>query len=233
MVVGSAASLLEVRAVSKSYGRRRALDRVSLAAAPGRVVAVLGPNGAGKSTLLRIAAGITRPDTGEVRVGGRPAGDAEVRRRMGFAGHQSLLYGALTVEENLRFYAALYRLDRRRIEEGLARFGLLPHRRRPVDELSRGVVQRASLARALLNDPVVLLLDEPFTGLDVEAAEGLRGVIADLRARGGAVLLATHVWAEARELADDAVVLVGGRLALADEAAAVDVGRLAAIYGLP
>ncbi|MDQ7843329.1 MAG: heme ABC exporter ATP-binding protein CcmA [Armatimonadota bacterium] len=229
---GGSGVLLEVRAVSKSYGRRRALSGVSLTAGVGRVVAVLGPNGAGKSTLLRIAAGITRPDAGEVRVGGHPADDAGVRRRIGFAGHQSLLYGALTVEENLRFYARLYRLDPDHIEEGLTRFGLLPHRRRPVHELSRGLVQRASLARALLHHPPVLVLDEPFTGLDADGAAVLQGVITDLRARGGAVLLATHAWAEARDLADEAVVLVGGRLALADEAEAVDAGRLAAVYGL-
>jgi len=226
----SADPLLDVRGVSKSYGTRAALRNVSLTVDAGRVLAVLGPNGAGKSTLLRVAAGITRPEIGEVRVGGRPVSDPSARRQVGAAGHRSFLYGHLSAEENLRFYAQLYELPPARVDDGLERFGLRPYRRRPVRELSRGLVQRLSLARALLHDPAVVLLDEPFTGLDADASRIVRELIPELRARGCAVVVATHAWAEARELADDAVVVVAGRLALREEAASLDGERVAAAY---
>lgn len=222
--------LLDVRAVSKSYAGRAAVRDVSLSVEAGGVLALLGPNGAGKSTLLRIAAGIARPDAGEVRIGDRPVREAAARRRIGAAGHLSFLYGYLTVEENLALYARLYGVGRERVEDALAAFALLPHRTKPVRELSRGLVQRASLARALLHDPAVLLLDEPFTGLDAEASGAFRRRIRTLRDRGCAIVMATHAWADAQELADEAVVLAGGRLALREAASALDLARVAALY---
>src|SRR3990172_5939310 len=137
--MGNAGPLLEIRAVSKSYGGRAGLRGVSLPVDARRGLPILGPNGAGKSTLLRVAAGIARPESGEVRIGGRPVGEPAAHRQVGFAGHQSFLYGYLSVEENLRFYAQLYALPAARAGEGLERFGLQPHRRRPVRELSRGL----------------------------------------------------------------------------------------------
>lgn len=225
--------LLEVHRAWKAYGDRPVLRDVSLSVAAGRVLALLGPNGAGKSTLLRVAAGIARPDAGQVRIGGRPADEPAARRLCGASGHHAGLYGYLTVEENLTFFARLYGLGAGPVEEALTRFGLAPHRRRPVRELSRGLLQRAGLARALLHDPLVLLLDEPFTGLDAEASRTLRELFPRLRERGRAVLMATHGWAEARELADDALVLVAGRPVLREEAGALDERRLAALYGTP
>jgi len=228
---GGSESTLELRGVWKSYGETQALRDVSLRAQRGRVLAVLGPNGAGKSTLLRVAAGIARPNRGDVRIDGRPlATDPGVQRRVGFAGHLSFLYGHLTAEENLRFYAQLYGLEPERSLAELDRFGLTPYRHRTVRTLSRGLVQRVSLARALLHDPQVVLLDEPFTGLDAEAARLFRAVITDLRGRGRAVVMATHAWADAQELADEAVVLVAGRPALQDAASTLDRERLAALY---
>jgi len=222
---------LELRGVWKSYGDTQALRDVWLGVRRGLVLAVLGPNGAGKSTLLRVAGGIARPNRGDVRLDGRPlATDPSVRRRVGFAGHLSFLYGHLTAEENLRFYAQLYGSDPERTLDQLDRFGLMPYRRRPVRTLSRGLVQRVSLARALLHDPQVVLLDEPFTGLDLDAARMFRETIADLRAGGRGVVMATHAWADAQELADEAVVLVSGRLALQETASALDRDRLAALY---
>jgi len=222
---------LELRGVWKSYGDTQALRDVWLGVRRGLVLAVLGPNGAGKSTLLRVAGGIARPNRGDVRLDGRPlATDPSVQRTVGFAGHLSFLYGHLTAEENLRFYAQLYGSDPERTLDQLDRFGLMPYRRRPVRTLSRGLVQRVSLARALLHDPQVVLLDEPFTGLDLDAARMFRETIADLRAGGRGVVMATHAWADAQELADEAVVLVSGRLALQETASALDRDRLAALY---
>lgn len=228
---GGSEFALELRGVWKSYGDTHALRDVWLGVRRARALAVLGPNGAGKSTLLRVAAGIARPNRGDVCLDGRPlATDRNVQRRVGFAGHLSFLYGHLTAEENLRFYAQLYGLEPNGALAGLDRFGLMPYRHRPVRTLSRGLVQRVSLARALLHDPEVVLLDEPFTGLDLEAARMFHDAIADLRARGRVVVIATHAWADAQELADEAVVLVSGRLALQDAASALDRDRLAALY---
>lgn len=225
------APALELRGVWKSYGPTAALRDVWLRADAGRVLAVLGPNGAGKSTLLRVAAGLTRPSSGEVRVDGRALADApQVRRAIGFAGHLSFLYGHLSAEENLRFYAHLYGLPPRSVETALERVGLVPYRDRPVRALSRGLVQRLSLARALLHTPRVVLLDEPFTGLDADAARILREELTGLRAQQRVVIMATHAWTDARDLADEAVVLIGGRLALAEPARALDPERVAALY---
>jgi heme ABC exporter ATP-binding subunit CcmA len=218
-----------LRGVWKTYGATAALRDVTLRAAAGRILALLGPNGAGKSTVLRIAAGLTRPTSGTVRVAGasRPTG---VRRVIGFAGHHTFLYGALTIEENLRFYAELYGIPPAAVAVSLERFGLEAVRRRRVQELSRGLAQRVNLARALLHEPRVVLLDEPFTGLDAAFAEHLTASLVLLRREGCAILIATHEWDAARALADDAAVLVRGRLVAEVPAASLARSDLPALY---
>jgi heme exporter protein A len=206
--------LLEARGLQRSFGRVRILRGIDLSLEPGEALAVVGPNGAGKTTLLRLLAGLMRPTEGEVRVMGEPLtrGADRIRRAIGLLSHQSLLYDDLTLLENLTFAARLYGLERPRAlaaaaldQAGLgARAGELPRR------LSRGLLQRAAIARALLHNPQVLLLDEPFTGLDASAADRLRG---DLRARlsqGLGVVLVTHNLAEAWDLATRVAVLVDG-----------------------
>lgn len=217
--------------VWKTYGRTVALRDVTVSASSGRIVALLGPNGAGKSTVLRIAAGVTRATRGTVRVRGADPRPNGVRRLIGFAGHRTFLYGALTAEENLRFYADLYGLPSSAVAPALERFGLGAVRHRRVQELSRGLVQRLNLARALLHDPRVVLLDEPFTGLDAAVTDTLAASLRGLRAAGCTVLLATHEWDTARELADDAIVLALGRVALRTAAAALAPSDLPALYG--
>lgn len=219
-----------LRSVWKTYGATVALRDVTLTAAPGRILALLGPNGAGKSTVLRIAAGISRPARGTVLVDGADPRPNGARRVIGFAGHHTFLYGALTAEENLRFYADLYGVPPGAVTAALQRFGLGPLRRRRVQELSRGLAQRVNLARALLHDPRVVLLDEPFTGLDAPTAAHLTASLMGLRQAGCTVLMATHEWDAARELADDAAVLVGGRLALRAPADALAQSDLPALY---
>ena len=209
--------LLEARGLQRSFGRVRVLRGIDLSLRPGEALAVVGPNGAGKTTLLRLLAGLMRPTAGEVRVMGEPLtrGADRIRSAIGLLSHQSLLYDDLTLLENLTFAARLYGLERPRAraaaaldQAGLgARAGELPRR------LSRGLLQRAAIARALLHDPQVLLLDEPFTGLDAVAADRLR---TDLRARisqGLGVVLVTHHLAEAWDLATRLAVLVEGRWA--------------------
>ena len=179
---------------------------------------MFGPNGAGKTTLLRLLASLARPSEGELLFRGRPLREdpAALRRVLGYVSHESLLYDALTPRENLRFAGRLHgvaELDAR-VEEVLAQVELTDRGDQPVRELSRGLRQRASVARALLPDPEVVLLDEPFTGLDRQAAGVLRRRLETLRARGRTVLLVTHDLSAGLELADRVVILQRGRLVL-------------------
>jgi heme ABC exporter ATP-binding subunit CcmA len=212
--------LLEARGLQRSFGRVRVLQGLDLSLRPGEALAIIGPNGAGKTTLLRMLAGLMRPSAGEVRVLGQPLGPTThtARRAIGFLSHQSLLYDDLTLLENLTLAARLYLLesplDRARAAldaAGLAdRAGELPRR------LSRGLVQRAALARSMLHDPRVVLLDEPFSGLDAAASSRLRGELQGRLSSGAGLVLVTHTLSDTWELASRVAVLSRGRWA-ADE----------------
>jgi heme exporter protein A len=206
-------SLVEV---SRTFGRRRALNRVSLSARAGTITALLGHNGAGKSTLLSIAATLLRPTTGTVDYGGTgaEAGGTALRARIGLLGHDLSLYQELTAAENLRFFAKIYGLDRieARVDAALERAGLSDRRDEIVAGFSRGMRQRLALERALIHEPRLLLLDEPFTGLDHAAREALRARLRATRDAGAIVILTTHDTAAIDGLTDAAVSLVDGRL---------------------
>ena len=197
--------------VRHRFGGVPALDDVSFTLPAGHTLALFGPNGAGKTTLLKVLAGLIKPHLGRAGVeGGRGA--------IGWIGHQSLLYGQLTVRENLRFWGSLYRvrtpvLDAR-IASLTARVDLREQLDRRVGTLSRGQTQRAAIARALIHDPSVLLLDEPFTGLDRVAASELTGLVKEFAgaAEGRATILVTHNVEEGTDLATDIAVLKAGRL---------------------
>jgi heme exporter protein A len=180
----------------------RALDDVSFSVRPGQTLAIFGPNGAGKTTLLKILAGLIRPQHGRVQIEGG-------RRAIGWIGHQAQLYGQLTVRENLRFWASLYGVEPP--PDLLSRLGIADYADRPVRALSRGLVQRAAIARALVHDPTVLLLDEPFTGLDRTAAEAFGRLLAQAAAAGRATVLVTHNVEEGTELATDVAFMRAGR----------------------
>jgi heme exporter protein A len=193
--------MLRAEGLKHSFGSVRALDDVSFSVQPGQTLAVFGPNGAGKTTLLKVLAGLMQPQRGHARVDGG-------RRAIGWIGHQPQLYAQLTVRENLRFWAALY--DVRPPGELVARLGLEAHADRPVRALSRGLVQRVAIARALVHDPTVLLLDEPFTGLDRMAAKELSQLLKDAAAHGRACVLVTHDIEEGAELASDIAFMRAG-----------------------
>jgi heme exporter protein A len=206
---------LDVQNLSKSYGPYRVLQNLSFQVRAGEAVGLVGPNGAGKSTLLRLLAGLLRPTSGRILVDGKPARhDPRFRRRLGYVSHEALLYGHLTAVENLLFYASLYDLDRarERVEAMLEEVGLAWVGSRKVHAFSRGMVQRLTLARALLHDPEILLLDEPHTGLDPQAAEQLGEILQRFRGRGGTLLVATHELHRIPGLAERVLVLSGGRL---------------------
>jgi heme ABC exporter ATP-binding subunit CcmA len=202
--------------VSRHYGRRRALHDVTLGCQAGEVVALVGPNGAGKSTLLAIVSTLLTPTAGQVRYGDHTAstGRAALRRRLGWLGHDLQLYPELTARENLRFFAALLDVSNgdKRVNEALAAARLESRADDPVSSYSRGMRQRLALERALINDPRLVLLDEPFTGLDGVSAELLRERLRALAARGCLVLFATHDFELAEGVLDRAAIMRDGRL---------------------
>jgi len=187
---------LSVRAVSKAFTTRPVLNGVSLGLHRGQAACLCGVNGAGKSTLLRIIAGLLRPDRGAVAIDGWDVADhsTQFKRRVGMISHAGMIYAELTVSENLAFAAELHALSDRdaRIEELLIDTGLGPFRYDRAGILSRGLLQRLAIARAVLHRPAVLLADEPFTGLDGEASGRLIDIFQAFVQRGGAILMTTH-----------------------------------------
>jgi heme exporter protein A len=226
--------LLEIAGLKKSFGLKTVLRGIDLAAYSGESVALMGANGAGKTTLLRILACLTSPSSGSARIDGWDSGrDAQrVRRLVGFVAHQPYLYDELTAEENLLFFGKMYAVKdaRERAVQLLRRVGLEKRARERVGVLSRGQVQRLSLARALLHAPRVLLLDEPDTGLDEEGYELVGAVLAEHSAGGGAVLFTTHQLERALKLADSLVMLGKGRIVLQEKTAGLELERMRQEY---
>ncbi len=209
--------LLEVRGIAKRFGGEHALRPLDLTLRTGDRVAVLGPNGAGKSTLLRLLSGLARASAGSIELPGvaRARRGPALRRRVGYVGHASLLYPALTVTENLVFTGRLYGVDQpaERAAHLVRELKLEDFAERRVRHLSRGVAQRVAVARALMHEPELLLLDEPFSGLDPEAAPALEARIESLMAQGAggrALVFVTHDLASAARLCDRALILRGG-----------------------
>ena len=219
---------VELAEVSRHFGRRRALARVSLTARAGDIVGVIGPNGAGKSTLIGILATLVSPSSGEARYGGQSPRDlgGALRRRIGLVAHELLLYPELSARQNLRFFAELYGLDGAGVvDAALDRAGLSERADDPVAGFSRGMRQRLALERALLHAPRLALFDEPFTGLDDQAVGMVTVRLRQLAADGTIVVMATHDL----ELADGLVTRValfrGGKLLLDESAGAGLRGR--------
>jgi heme exporter protein A len=201
--------------VSRHFGRRRAVSRMTFRATRGMILGLLGPNGAGKSTLLGMLATALRPSSGTIRYGsfGSSAG-AALRARIGVLGHDLFLYPELTARENLAFFAGLYGIadgDGRALR-ALEGAGLDARRDDPVASFSRGMRQRVALERALIHDPRLALLDEPFTGLDDASTEALLSRLRALRESGAIVILATHDLDLAEGLLDQALFLREGRI---------------------
>jgi len=210
--------VIEVRDLVKRYGTLLAVDRVSFAAAPGGgVLGLLGPNGAGKSTIMRILAGFLTPTEGTATVAGFPAEthSMEVRERVGYLPESGEAYPELRVVEYLSYRAALKRiprsLRRAKVDRALEACGLVAVRRRVVGQLSKGYRQRVRLAAALLDDPPVLILDEPTVGLDPLQVREIRGLVSHL-AHEHAVLFSTHVLSEAEAVCDQVVIVDQGRV---------------------
>jgi heme ABC exporter ATP-binding subunit CcmA len=217
---------LIVEDVSRHFGRRRAVSRISFQASHGTVLGLLGPNGAGKSTLLAMLATLLRPSAGRIRYGTHDAEQhsAELRGSIGVLGHDLFLYPELTALENLEFFAALYGVaaPRDAASAALQQAGLADRAGDLVASFSRGMRQRVALERALIHQPRLLLLDEPFTGLDDASTAALAARLESLKRAGAIVIVATHDLDLAEGLFDRAVFLRDGRmLAAIDRPAAL------------
>jgi heme ABC exporter ATP-binding subunit CcmA len=205
------AATATVQDVSKLYGRFAALRHVSATFDPGRCYLLLGENGAGKSTLLRVLAGLLRPTLGTVRLLDRPA--AEARSRVGYMSHATMLYDELTARENLEYTAKLYTGQPcLSPDQALRMVGLDPGLTRPVAQYSQGMRQRTSLARVLLSQPELLLLDEPFSNMDRASAERMLALLVELRGGGRTVVLTTHQRELAEPMADVVMTMRSGAL---------------------
>ena len=206
---------ITVKGVSKYFGDFPALRQIDLEASPGRVLALLGRNGAGKTTMLRILAGLSAPSNGEIAfpLAGQDGRDRQ--RAIGMVGHGAWIYDDLTAEENLRFFCRLYGVAGTDVlvSTWLGRVGLERFRQVRASEFSRGMRQRLTLARAFLHEPMILLLDEPWTALDDRAMELLTTLIRDARERDRCVIICSHQIREAMGVADDVALLHRGRIA--------------------
>jgi heme exporter protein A len=226
--------VIEVEGLVKTFGLKPVLRGLALEVPPGGFVTVVGPNGAGKTTLLRILATLSRPSGGRVRIAGYelPGEAGAVRQLLGVLSHQPLLYGELTAEENLRFFGRMYgvrRLDAR-IDEVLKQVGLSMRRRDLVRTFSRGMWQRLSIARAILHDPPLLLLDEPYTGLDPDASAMLDTLLREATGQGRTVLMTTHDLSRGLALADTVAILARGKIAFLAPRADVDAAHFSELY---
>jgi ABC-2 type transport system ATP-binding protein len=210
---------IEIEWLLKRYGDRPAVEGLSLSVPRGEFHALLGPNGAGKTTTLRIVAGIIRPDAGTVRVMGHDVVREPVaaKRALAFLPDEPALYGKLRPLEYLEFVAGLWSMEagvaRRRAEGLLEELGLADKRRDFIEGFSRGMRQKLALAGALIHDPAVMLLDEPLTGLDAEAARQVKDILIARVKAGCTVVLTTHILEVAERLAERISIIAGGRIA--------------------
>lgn len=206
--------VIEAEHIRKTFAWVPVLQDISCQIRPGEVVSLFGPNGAGKTTFLRIVATLLQPSEGTLRLFGYASTDARVRQRLGFLGHDSFLYPDLTPVENLTFYGRAYKLANipSRIETVLEHVGLYQWRNSPVSIFSRGMEQRLSLARTLLHEPDLFLLDEPYTGLDARGITTLQNVLTAAKEQGKTVILTTHDFALGLEIASKAFILHRGRV---------------------
>jgi heme exporter protein A len=208
------ATAIEIRGLERRFGAVRVLRGVDLDVRRGEAVVLFGPNGAGKTTLLRAVSGLVRPQAGSIRVLGctLPAG-GDLRRRIGVIGHDSFLYGDLNCEENLTFFARLYGVERPDAAALLAEVELAHVADRPVRTFSRGMLQRLSVARAVLHRPDLLVFDEPFTGLDPHGSALLERIISREVSRGTTVVFTTHDLDAGLRVGSRAILLHRGRVA--------------------
>lgn len=227
------ANAIEVKNLSKVFGQRKALDKVKLTLPEGAFLSIFGPNGAGKSTLLRCMSTLARPTSGSIRIAGFDAKEEpdKVREHIGLISHNSMLYPDLTALENLMFVASMYGIENpeKRVRELLHAVELDHRRFDMVRTFSRGMTQRLSIARALLNDPDVVFLDEPYAGLDPHAVEIFDGLIGDLR-EGRTFVMVSHDLRKGFDTCTHALVLARGRVVSFSPKEDIDYAQFEQLY---
>ncbi|MBT2662237.1 heme ABC exporter ATP-binding protein CcmA [Bacillus sp. ISL-45] len=208
--------MLELRKMTKMLGDKLVLRNITLSLEKGEILAVIGPNGAGKSTFFKCTVGLLQPTSGEILLDGKlvKKNTAEIKQRIGFLGHESFLYNNLSPLENLKFYGKLYKVTEldRKANELLKEVGLYLFRNMPIRSFSRGMMQRLAIARVLLPNPDILMLDEPHTGLDQEAVGLLNQIIKQKRDSGTSILIISHDFEQVHALTDRAAVLKKGKI---------------------
>lgn len=225
-------TLLSVASVSRLFGTRVAVDNVSFVLGAGDCLALFGPNGAGKTTLLRLLGGLLKPNGGSVRLSGSAlGGETRLRARIGLISHRTMLYPALSALENVDFFAKLYGVPDSRLVamDALRRMGV-ERLDVPVRLLSRGMLQRVSIARATVNNPELLLADEPYTGLDEAGTEALTSALRHLKNEGAGIVIVTHQLAQGLDLADYAAVMRSGKFVRYESSANMDSVTYAGEY---
>lgn len=224
---------LEAAGLTRAFGRRRAVQSVSFSLDAGNVLALFGPNGAGKTTLLRLLAGLLRPTAGRVAMSGEDIrGGTAARGRVGLISHQTMLYPALTSLENVEFAARLHgvRSPVAAAERALETMGIADRRDSLVKTLSRGMQQRVSIARAIVHEPAIVLLDEPYTGLDAAGAAALSSLLGVLRQRGSTMVIVTHNIEEGLAVSSHAGVMLRGEMATLVPSAGIEAATFGDEY---
>jgi heme exporter protein A len=226
--------MVHVEGVTKRFGTVWALRGINLQLAPGRCLGLFGPNGAGKSTLFRILATLTRPLAGTACIAGHNVVQQaeKVRPLLGVLSHRTYLYGHLTAAENLKFYGRMFGVQQlpTRIQEVLQAVGLELHAHQFVRTYSRGMQQRLAIARAILHHPPVLLLDEPYTSLDLHAVTHLQQLLHQFRTAGSTIIMSTHDIQHGLELCDDIAIQCRGKIVYCDRAAGIDLQAFNRLY---
>ena len=225
---------IEVRGLNKKFGYKTVLRNIDIVLKKGDSLALFGPNGAGKSTLIQVMCSLMRPTSGSIRVAGYelPRDREALHQTIGLIGHQTFLYPHLTAYENLKFYGTMYRVARLdlRIEEVLELVGLSGNSNDAVQNFSRGMQQRLAIGRAILHDPMIMFLDEPFTGLDQQGSEDFLKLILQFRDQGKTVILASHQLQLGLELCTRAAILKSGRIVYLEDAARISKNNFIQIY---
>ena len=227
-------SRLEAKGLVRRFSRLRAVDDITFDLQAGELLTIFGPNGAGKTTLLNILAGVMYPDEGQVLLDGNVVvgSERQWRKEFGLVTHQTMLYDRLTTVENLSFYSKLFNLEdsERRIWDAMEDLKVKEVANQPVGSLSRGFQQRIALARALLHDPKILLLDEPYIGLDLYASRLLRDLISQLKDGERTVVLVTHNFGQGLELADRIAIQVSGQFIFTGSSDGVELTEFEEFY---
>jgi len=225
---------IEAKGLIKKFGPKTALRNVDICLAEGDSLALFGPNGAGKSTLIQVMCSLLQPTAGSVRIAGYDARrDREALHQIiGLIGHQTFLYPELTAYENLKFYGAMFGVARLndRIPEVLDLVGLSDYRNDVVQNFSRGMQQRLSIGRAIIHDPMIMFLDEPFTGLDQQGSEDFLKVILQFRDQGKTVIMASHHLHLGLELCNRAAILKSGKIVYLKDVAHISENDFKQIY---